>query len=76
MEERLIRVRVTASAKREQVEQHTDGSFTIAVKERAEANAANARVRAILAAHFGVSLAQVQLKSGHQKPSKLFAIRG
>lgn len=74
MEERLIRVRVTAGARKETITEK-DGTFSIAVKEPAEANAANARVRAMLAAQFGVPLARVQLKSGHQKPSKLFIIR-
>jgi uncharacterized protein YggU (UPF0235/DUF167 family) len=74
MDERLVRVRVTAGARKETVAEK-DGTFVVAVKEPAEANAANARVRAILAAHFAVPLARVQLKSGHQKPSKLFVIR-
>lgn len=75
MEERLVRVRVAAGERREKVEEKPDGTFVIAVKEPAEANAANARVRAILAERLGISPAQVQLHSGHQKPSKLFRIR-
>lgn len=74
MNERLLRVRVTPGARREKVERMGD-IFVIAVKEPAEANAANARVRAILAAELGVPLARVQLKSGHQKGSKLFVVR-
>lgn len=75
MEEKLVRVRVTAGAKREQVEQHMDGSFTITVKERAEANSANTRVRTIVAERLGVPLQSVQIQSGQQKGSKLVRIR-
>lgn len=75
MEERLVRVRVTANAKREQVLQHMDGSFTISVKERAEANAANTRVRTIVAERLQVPLQSVQIQSGQQKGSKLLRIR-
>ncbi|MBM3272600.1 DUF167 domain-containing protein [Candidatus Kaiserbacteria bacterium] len=75
MEEKLVRVRVTAGAKREQVEQHMDGSFTITVKERAEANAANTRIRTIVSERLGVPLQSVQIQSGQQKGSKLVRIR-
>lgn len=75
MEERLIRVRVTADAKREKVQQHMDGSFTIEVKERAEANSANTRIRTIVAERIGVPLQSVQIQSGQQKGSKMLRIR-
>ncbi len=72
-EETLIRVRVSAGARREQVEEE-DGTLMIAVKEPAAGNAANARVREIMAERFGVGLSAVRIANGHRKGSKLLRI--
>lgn len=69
----LVRVRVTPGARREKMEKTTDG-FAIAVREKAERNEANERVRAILAREFGVPLSAVRMKTGARSPAKTFEI--
>ena len=72
-EEMLVRVRVSAGARREQVEEK-DGMLMIAVKEPAAGNSANARIREIVAKRFGVGLSAVRIANGHHKGSKLLRI--
>ena len=69
-----IRVRVSADAKRESLEQTTDDSFLVAVKEPAEQSLANKRVLEIIATHFGVSPKQIRIISGHHSPGKILSI--
>ena len=69
-----IRVRVSADAKRESLEQTADDSFLVAVKEPAEQNLANKRMLEIIATHFGVSPKQIRIISGHHSPGKILSI--
>lgn len=71
-----IKVRVSAGAKREVVEEVANGRFDISVKQKPERNAANARIRAIVAALKRVPVNRVRIVSGHQSPSKLLEIIG
>lgn len=68
------RVEVTPSAKKESVIQLDEKTYAIAVKEPAEGNRANVRVREVLAAHLGVPLGKVRMISGHRSPRKIFDI--
>lgn len=68
------RVRVTPGAKRESVITTDAKSFSISVKEPAERNLANDRVREILAEHFSVPIGKVRLIAGHRSPQKVFDI--
>jgi len=70
-----VKVRVEAGARRERVEEVSKNSFRISVREPAEDNAANRRVRELIAAQYGVSLKAVKIFTGHRSPSKLLAIR-
>ena len=69
-----VRVQVKPSSKKESVIRTDDKTFSIAVKEPAERNLANNRVRSILANEFSVSIAKIQLISGHRSPRKIFDI--
>lgn len=69
-----IRVRVSPGAKRESVIQTDERTFTIAVKEPAERNLANQRVRQLVAEYFEVPVGKVRLISGHRSPTKVFDI--
>lgn len=71
-----VRVRVSPGAKRESVIQTDTKTFTIAVKEPAERNLANQRVRELVAEHFEVPVGKVKLISGHRSPTKVFDISG
>lgn len=69
-----VHVRVTPKAKRERVECIQPASFEIAVKEPAERNLANTRIREIIAEHFSVSPKAVRIVSGHQSPKKVLSV--
>lgn len=65
---------VTAGAKRESVVEKGN-ALQIAVKEPAQGNHANTRVREIIAARYGVPLAAVRIVSGHHSLSKMLSVR-
>lgn len=69
-----IKVKVTPNAKRERLTKETDTLYRIEVREPAERNLANDRVRAALAAALGLQKGQVRLVSGHRSPSKVFDV--
>ncbi|MDO8514144.1 MAG: DUF167 domain-containing protein [bacterium] len=68
-----IKVRVKTGMKKESLK--TSGSrFEISVKEKAERNQANARVVALVAAHFKVRVKDVRIVSGHHSASKMLSV--
>jgi uncharacterized protein YggU (UPF0235/DUF167 family) len=69
-----LKVFVTAGAKRESVEEK-GSALAVAVKEPAQGNHANARVRELVAARLGVPLAHVRIMSGHHTRAKMLSIR-
>ncbi len=66
-------VHVQTDAKREVVER-TGDTFTIAVKEPAEHNFANKRIREIVASELDVPTARARLVKGHRSQRKMFQI--
>ncbi len=71
-----IRVRVKAGARKETFIETGDRAYAIAVREPAERNLANGRVRTLLSLHFGFSEGRIRLVSGHHSPQKLFVLEG
>lgn len=69
-----IRVRVQPGAKKEAFEQVSDTEFRVAVREKAERNMANGRVRELLARNYGLEERKVRLVSGHRSPHKIFNV--
>ncbi len=69
-----VRVNVVADARKESVVRKDDTTFQITVKEPAERNLANKRIREILAEEFKVSVTQVSILTGHRSPSKMCSI--
>lgn len=69
-----VKVRVQPGVRKEKVLANADGIFEIWVREPAERNMANARVRTIIAAHYGVSVGAVRIVSGHRSGSKIFDV--
>ena len=69
-----IKVHVVAGARKERVTKIDSARFDITVKEPAERNLANKRIREILAGELGVKLTQVQLLTGHHSSSKIYSI--
>ncbi|PIR68842.1 hypothetical protein COX93_01355 [Candidatus Nomurabacteria bacterium CG_4_10_14_0_2_um_filter_30_12] len=69
-----IRVKVTASAKKEILKQINEDHFEIFVKEKAERNLANDRVLFLIANHYDIKKNKVRIVNGHRSPTKLLII--
>jgi uncharacterized protein YggU (UPF0235/DUF167 family) len=70
----LIKVRVFAGEKTEELIKKSDDSYIIKVREKAERGEANKRVREILADCFKVNEGKVKLIKGGKRPNKIFEI--
>lgn len=69
-----VRVIVTPGAKRENVSKVKDTEFQMTVREKAERNMANTRVRELIAEEFGVSIAKVRILTGHHSRGKMMVV--
>lgn len=70
-----VKVRVCPGAKREEVVKKGE-VFCMSVREPAERNCANNRVRELLARALRVQLSAVRLIAGHRSSSKVFSVEG
>jgi uncharacterized protein YggU (UPF0235/DUF167 family) len=69
-----IRVMAYPSAKKEQITEVGESRYEIKIKEPAERNLANLRIRQLLAEKYGIEEGKVRLVSGHQNSRKIFSI--
>jgi uncharacterized protein YggU (UPF0235/DUF167 family) len=69
-----LRVHVVPASKRESVKEGKDGALSISVKEPAEGNQANKRIRELVALKLLLPLSAVRILSGHHSPTKLLTI--
>lgn len=69
----FIKVFVTPGARKEKVEEKGD-VLAISVREPAERNLANDRVRAIVADRIGVPLGKVRILTGHRSRAKMISV--
>jgi uncharacterized protein YggU (UPF0235/DUF167 family) len=69
-----IKVKVTASAKKEFLSKKSEDTFLISVKEPAEQNQANKRILELIAGYFGISSKCVRIISGHHSPHKILSL--
>lgn len=69
-----IKVKVTAGARKEKLVQISEDHFEVSVREKAERNMANTRVRELIAGFFGVPAGKAKLISGHHSPGKIFTV--
>lgn len=71
-----IKVKVTPNAKKESFvpEEGKENRFLASVREKAERNMANTRVREIVAKHFGIPIGKTRLISGHHSRTKMFSV--
>ncbi len=74
MAERYLRVHVVPNSKREVVVDRGENRYDIAVKEPAERNMANVRVRTLLARLFKVPIGKVRIFTGHHSPGKIVIV--
>lgn len=68
-----LKVFVTPGAKREVVKEERE-RWLISVREPAERNLANGRVRALVAARLGVPLGKVRILTGHHSRAKMISV--
>lgn len=69
-----IRVHVNPGARKGRVMKIDDTTYQIAVKEPAERNMANTRIREILSDEFNVPISEVKILTGHRSSSKMLSI--
>ena len=69
-----LKVFVTPKARRERVEEKGE-TLLIRVREPAEGNRANTRVRELVAARFKVPVGEVRIVTGHRSRGKLLSVK-
>jgi uncharacterized protein YggU (UPF0235/DUF167 family) len=69
-----VRVEVYPQSKKEVVKETGENRYEISVKEPAERNLANNRIREIIAKDYGVNLNSVRIISGHQSSRKILSV--
>lgn len=69
-----VKVRTHPSSKKERVTHLQEHEYEIRIKEPAERNLANTRVREIIAHEYHVTLGQVRIISGHRSRTKIIGI--
>ena len=74
MQSMYIRVHAVAGAKKEQVTRVSSDRYDICVREPAERNFANKRIRELLAETLGKSAGRVRLVAGHRSFHKVFSV--
>jgi uncharacterized protein YggU (UPF0235/DUF167 family) len=70
----LIKIRAFPNSREEGVNQTADDTFEVKVREKPIRGLANARIRQLLALHFGIMENKVRLVSGFARPNKIFEI--
>jgi uncharacterized protein YggU (UPF0235/DUF167 family) len=65
-----IRVKITPKVKHESIEILSDGRYHVSVKADRKEGLANARMKLLLAQHFGVDEKSIALIAGHTSPTK------
>ncbi|OHA57110.1 MAG: hypothetical protein A2114_00795 [Candidatus Vogelbacteria bacterium GWA1_51_14] len=68
---RFIKIKVTAGARRESVEEVSENSYAVNVKVKAEKNQANIRALELLNNYLNLPPRSIRLISGHHHPHKL-----
>lgn len=71
---KIYKIRVITGAKKEEVIKKDKDTYIIKVKEKAERNLANKRIKEILSDIFNVGSKDIQIIKGFQSPSKLVKI--
>lgn len=69
-----VKVRVYPGMKKERVTKTGQHAYELVVREPAERNLANERVREIIAREYGIAATQVRIVTGHRSPSKVLEL--
>ncbi len=70
-----IKVRVIPKSKREQINKIDNETFEITVKEPAERNLANNRIKELIAEFYCVKTKEVRLITGHHSGNKILDVK-
>jgi uncharacterized protein YggU (UPF0235/DUF167 family) len=70
-----VMVMVYASARKEAIQKTDEHEYTVFVREPAQRNMANTRVREIIAREYKVPASSVTILTGHHSPKKRFVIK-
>ena len=71
----LIKVKVKAGAKKEDVFQKSEDGFDVRVKEKTERGQANRAVGRALAEYLKIPPSKIRIVKGARKPNKIFEIK-
>ncbi len=71
----LVKVHVYPGSKEEEVSRVGQDALRVRVCQKPENNAANARVKELLALYFAVPVGKVRLIKGGHEPRKIFEIK-
>lgn len=69
-----LRIEVVPDAKKEFVEKKEEGRWLVSIREPAERNLANKRLRELVARELSVPLAQVRILTGHRARVKMISV--
>ncbi|MEK7101010.1 MAG: DUF167 domain-containing protein [Patescibacteria group bacterium] len=69
-----VRVHAKPGSRKETVTHGKEGELFISVKEKAEGNQANKRLRELVALTYALPENKVRILSGHHSPVKLFTL--
>lgn len=69
-----VRVEAIPGARKERITKKSSGKYQIAVREPAERNLANKRIKEILSELFNVPHNQISMLTGHRSSSKMYSI--
>lgn len=70
-----MRIHAIPGSKKEVVhKEHNEHTFTICVKEPAERNAANKRIRELVAEMYNVAVCKVKILTGHRSSTKILVV--
>ncbi len=74
MATKTVYVKVFPDARKEKVVQLADDTFEIYVREPAQGNRANMRIRECVARAFGVTIEHVRMQTGQRSRKKVFIV--
>lgn len=69
-----VHVRVIPGTKKEKITKKSDTDFEMLIREPAERNMANDRIRELLAQEFNVPIGKIRMLTGHRSQSKMYTI--
>ncbi len=69
-----IKVRAEAGAKKEEISKIDEDTYEIKVREPAERNMANVRIRELVARDLGIKIEKVKILTGHHAPRKILVV--